>query len=65
MKRDNYWKGKFEKQQIEMDEKHGIDLEAIFDNIDENKVPPNMKCLWEQQLMLRHRKENGYRWHPK
>lgn len=64
--REMYWKEKYENQLIEMNERDSNDLEAIFKSIDDNKVPPDMKYLWEQQVRNSQcSSSKAYRWHPK
>lgn len=64
--REHYWKRKFEMQQIDMDGKDNNDLETIFNSVDSDNVPPDMKYIWEQQLRINHCKyKKAYRWHPK
>ena len=49
MKKEEYWREKFKAQTIELEiEDHG-DFTSILNSVDENKVPADMKLLWEQQ----------------
>ena len=66
MKREEYWREKFKAQTIELEiEDHG-DFTSILNSVEENKVPADMKLLWEQQQKIINTKsQHGYRWHPK
>ena len=64
--KEQHWKKKFGSEALEMDDEDQPDLINIFQNTDEDCVPPHMTCLWEQQKkILSTNNKNGYRWHPK
>ena len=65
-KREEYWREKFEAQTIELESEDHGDFTSVLNSVDENKVPADMKILWEQQRKIINTKsQHGYRWHPK
>ena len=66
MQREEYWRGKFHEQSIELESEDHHDLTEILNGIEEEKVPEDMKALWQQQQsILKAKSHHGYRWHPK
>lgn len=64
--REQYWREKFDAEALEMDDQDQQDLISIFKDTNKEGLPPDMKCLWEQQeKILNTSSKNGYRWHPK
>ena len=65
-KRERYWREKFDSQCLEMAAEDHDDLSQMFSKTDDQNVPTEMACLWEQQKrLLQCKTKNGYRWHPK
>jgi len=66
IQREQYWKGKFKEQTIELESEDNRDLTETFKGIQDNEVPEEMKILWQQQQsILQTESHHGYRWHPK
>ncbi|KAL9967256.1 hypothetical protein ACROYT_G025450 [Oculina patagonica] len=64
-RREKYWREKFDKEAVEVDEEDQEDLKEMFKQPVGN-LPDDMQCLWEQQQkILKTKSKNGYRWHPK
>ena len=64
-KREKYWREKFDREAVQVDEQDQEDLKEMFAQPVGN-VPEDIQCLWEQQhKILNTISANGYRWHPK
>ena len=64
-KREKYWREKFDREAVQVDEKDQEDLKEMFAQPVGN-LPKDIQCLWEQQhKILNTISANGYRWHPK
>ena len=65
-KREKYWRNKFEKESIDMEEDDNNDLIAIMNLADRKNISPDIISLWDnQQKVLNSKGKAGYRWHPK
>ena len=65
-KREKYWKEKFDKFSVAMEEEDHGDLVNIMKQVKKEDVPEDMECLLNQQKkILSTSSKNGYRWHPK
>ena len=66
MRREEYWRGKFIQNTIELDSKDNVDLQTIFNSMGGGSVPEDMEVLWEQQRKIIGTSSHcGNRWHPK
>jgi hypothetical protein len=63
--REKYWRDKFNKEALEIDEQDHDDLSSMLLGQAVYNVPEEMQTLWKQQLKMVQRKKTGYRWHPK
>ncbi len=66
IEREKYWREKFHSESINVEDEDHKDLTSIFDGVDSEDVPDDMKSFWEQQKkILNTASPHGYRWHPK
>ena len=51
-RRERYWRGKFDREAVEVeDDDHG-DLSQMLTDVPKEKVPEEMLCMWEQQKKM-------------
>jgi len=64
--REEYWKGKFLSQSLEMEKEDHEDLSHMLQYVKKENIPEDMECLLSQQhKILSTSSKHGYRWHPK
>lgn len=55
-----------EDEMLNFVEEDNLDLIRIIEDIDKDKIPADMKLLWEMQMkQLAAKSAKGYRWHPR
>ena len=65
-KREAYWREKFEKESVLVDDEDQQDLMQMAGSLKESDLPEDLQCLLQQQKkILNTKSKNGYRWHPK
>lgn len=66
VRREEYWKVKFQEECMEVDREDHQDFTAMLNEINPEKVNDDMRLLLQQQeKALRTQSKTGPRWHPK
>ena len=65
-RREEYLRAKIAKGMHEFDDEDNNDFTKMFNMLDEDKLPEDMKMFYKVQLENWGKKSSkGYRWHPK
>ena len=46
---EKYWREKFHRESLDIEDEDHNDLTSIFDGINSKELPDDRKCFWEQQ----------------